>query len=525
MAKKLTASQTEIRDTAEIDLWFFAKLVNPHYQYGYIHEVIFKWIGEDGRAESLLLLMPRGHLKSHIMAVYTAWRVVCKPQNTFIYLSASEKLATAQIRAIKGMLTCKEVNKLWPSLINEREGDRDMWNAFAINVDHPIRKKLGIRDNTILVKTVKGAAAGAHCDELIFDDVVIPQNAYTELGRGEVASAVSQFGSVLNPGGRTTAVGTRYHPKDIYQSMKDATYPIWNEEKKAFEKDELPLWDINSYVVEDNGDLTGDYLWPRAKSPITNEFYGYDPQEVAKIKAKYVSNGERAQFFAQYYNEPNDTSNQRISESNFQYYDRKYIKVEDGKVFYKGNKLNVICSMDVAWTTNKRSDYTAIAVIGMDSEGFIYILDLDQYKTDSYTKYYESIMSMSKKWGVRKVIIETNSGGKLVSEEVKKHIRKNGEAIIVDGRYTTKSDGGKFERHAAIVEPRYMENTVFHYEGGYTPTLEEQIKLERPPYDDLLDAVTTCISNLKPPASSTAQNNKSKRVCKKSSKFGGRRRR
>lgn len=524
MAK--TSRKQELRDHLEVDLVDFAKYINPHYCYGEIHEEVFRWL-MDEENDHQLLLMPRGHLKSHCIAVWAVWQITRDPTTTMVYLSAGEDLATLQVAAIKGMFLSDRYQALWPEMINEREGDREKWSAWAINVDHPLRKAHGIRDNTIIVKTVKSNAIGLHCSHLVLDDVVVDKNAYTETGRNEVRQAVSQFASIKNPGAFTKAVGTRYHPRDLYHDFHEAQEPLWDDETGE-PIGEKPLWDIKEYVTEDSGDGMGEFLWPRTLSEVTGKWYGFDRKVLGKIKAQYFSVGQQAQYYAQYYNDPNDPGSETVSRSNFQYYNPKHLLEEAGNWYYKDNRLVLTAAMDVAWSDNNKAgkrDYTAIVVIGIDADGMIYLLDMERFQTDEFHVYYEHVLDLYRKWGFRKIHVETNAAGHFIEKELKNYVRANGDALVVEGKAATRHQGKKEEKHAMITYPRYEMKSVWHRKGGLTNILEEEITLKRPPHDDLLDALTTCIANSKPPSQRAYRNNRSNVVpMVANNRFGGRRR-
>lgn len=525
MAAKLTKEQ--IREAAEKDLYTFARLVNYNYAYGAIHEKVFRWLSDPEASKRQLLLLPRGHLKSHCIATWCAWEITRKPWTSVVYLSAGEDLAKDQLYAIKNMLTNPVYKRYWPEMVKEKEGDREHWSAVSVNVDHPERKARGIRDHTLIVKTVKSNFIGLHCESIVFDDVVVPNNAYSETGRREVQRALSQCTSILNPGGQIKAVGTRYHPKDAYQDMMEAMYRIWDEELRDFVHEE-PLWDIMEEVVEDTGDGTGNFLWPRTTSATDGNSYGFDTQQLEIIRADYQSKGEIAQFHAQYYNNPNDESTNLLDRSVFQYYDPKYVVVTPTGVKYKGKRLNIMAAMDVAWTEVRESggkdpDYTAIAVVGVDEDGYYYILDLARFRTSSFQVYYDNIISLANKWGFRKIIIESNSGGKLVAQEVERLSREAGGLISVQ----TKSNAGfgaksKLMRQYAIVNPKYELKSVFHRKDGLTSVLEEELILERPAHDDLVDALGMAMEQLKPPMKSRTYLDNEQKVIT-DTRFGGRR--
>lgn len=519
------SKKQQLKEILEQDLFAFAQYVNPHYCYGDIHEEVFRWLQQDA-SEHQLLLMPRAHLKSHCIAVWCVWQITRDPTTTIVYLSAGEDLATVQVYAIKGMITSDKYRALWPEMLHREEGKRDKWAAWGFNVDHPRRKEMGIRDLTIIVKTVKANSTGLHCDSLVLDDVVVPGNAYTETGRKEVKASISQFASIKNPGAMTKAVGTRYHPVDIYNDFQNARVKIWNPDyygpgEGEFEGEE-PLWIIKEYKVEDAGDMTGQYLWPRTVSPMDRKAYGFNAVVLAQIQSQYFALGENAQFYAQYYNDPNDPGSEKISRDSFNFYKRENLMYLDGKWYYAGKKLNLFAAMDVAWTIKKSSDYTAIAVIGIDHEHNIYVLALDRFKTQDYSMYYDRVVALHQEFGFRKMRVETNAGGHLVANELKRHIRMNGGTLIVEGKNALANEGKKEERHNTLLIPRVKNGNLYMARGGLTSVAMEEIVLERPSHDDLKDALTTAIEIAIPPVRPRESSGNNIVPIKYHSRFGGR---
>jgi phage terminase large subunit-like protein len=183
-----------------------------------------------------------------------------------------------------------------------------------------------------------------------------------------------------------------------------------------------------------------------------------------------------------------------------QYFDPKYLTFSNGDVRYKNNKLNVFCAMDVAWSDSNLADYTAIAVVGVDHEGFYYVLDLDRFKTTKFHIYYEAAVSLQSKWGFRRMKVESNAGGKLVAQEIENLVRKNGGNLVIDCQHSSGHMGKKQERWAAMLEPKYESKSVFHTKGGLTQIYEEELFSSRPRHDDLKDAVCMAIEISKVPS-------------------------
>jgi phage terminase large subunit-like protein len=499
----------EIRQAAEDDLYTFARLVNPLRVYGEVHKEVFRWL-MDNSTPNQLLLLPRSHMKSHCIAVWCAWWITKHPETTILYLSATSDLAEKQLYAIKQMLDCDKYRMYWPSMLHPDVGKRAKWSSTEIIVDHPIRIREGVRDPTIRAAGLTTTTTGSHSDVIVPDDVVVPDNAYTEEGRRKVAAEMSQMASILNTGGIVKACGTRYHPSDQYSIWLSQTMQIFDEEDNLI--GEEPIWSIFERVVETNG----VFLWPRESRDDGKEF-GFNRRELSRISSMY---SDRTQFFAQYYNDPNDPESNRLDATRFQYFDPTHLSFEGGSWFFKNRKLNVYAAIDFAFSLNKKADWTAIVVIGIDSEGFIYVLDMDRFKTDKIVEYYERVIDLHSKWMFKKLRAEVTVAQSIICNDLKDRIRKEGMSLVIDEYRPTRNQGSKEERIAAVLEPRYESLTIFHCRGGHTPALEEELLLARPQHDDLKDCLASAVELAKPPSN---RNNLERRtnVIQINSRFGG----
>lgn len=314
--------------------------------------------------------------------------------------------------------------------------------------------------------------------------LVVPDNAYTEKGREDVAKAASQFTSIRNAGGFTLACGTRYHPNDIYYTWKGLTFEEYDEETGEV-LSEHPVWDIKEYAVESDG----RFIWPRSIRE-DGKAYGFNRSALARVKAEYI---DKTQFYAQYYNNPNEAGSARISEDKFQYYDQKHLKQSAGYWYINGRRLNVYAAIDFAFSMGQRSDYTAIVVIGIDAEGDIYILDIDRFKTDKIAEYYKHIKALHSRWEFTKLRAEVTVAQKIIVNDIKDYIKEDGMRIAIDEFRPNRTNGSKEERIAAALEPRYEEMKVYHFKGGHTPALEEELTQARPQHDDLKDTLASVI--------------------------------
>lgn len=515
--EKMPEDAKQIREVAKNDLFFFARLVNPGYIYGDVHKECFKWLEEYtlfGKEESLannkLIMLPRAHLKSHMVATWAAWIITRHPEVTILYVSATSGLAETQLYAIKNILASSVYRRYFPEYINPQEGKREKWNNTTLSIDHELRKKEGIRDATVETAGLTTNTTGWHADIIIADDLVVPENAYTEDGRESVRKKSSQFTSIRNAGGFTLACGTRYHPSDIYSDWKEMMYEVFSKEGELL--DRQPVWEIKEYMVEQDG----VFIWPRTFRT-DGKAFGFDLQTLARIKAEYL---DIVQFHAQYYNNPNGAGLNRINRDRFQYYDRKFLKQEAGYWYFKGKKLNVYAAIDFAFTLSKKSDYTAIVVIGVDEDNYIYLLDIERFKTDRISVYFDNIARLHSKWDFKKLRAEVTVAQTVIVRDLKDKLREEGLRLSIDEFRPTRKEGTKEERIAAALEHRYDNQTIWHFKGGYIDILEEELVLTKPPHDDVKDALASVVEiAIKPKRS--RNNEERTNVVQFSSRFGG----
>jgi phage terminase large subunit-like protein len=275
------------------------------------------------------------------------------------------------------------------------------------------------------------------------------------------------------------------------------------------------IYEIFERPVEDRGDGTGQMLWPRSQRK-DGKWFGFDIRVLAKKRGQYL---DRGQFRAQYYNDPSDPDNVPVGSDKFQYYDRKHLVLDNGKWFYKDNRLNVFAAVDFAFSLSKKADYTAIVIVGIDAENNIYVLDIDRFRTDRISDYFEHILQLSNKWSFRKLRAETTVAQVAIVKQLKELIKQHGLSISIDEFRPNKTQGNKQERIAAVLEPRYDNLSIWHYRGGNTQILEEELSSRNPAHDDVIDALASVIDMAVKPARSVRRQKDN--VVQFNSRFGG----
>ena len=507
------ATLEQIRHAAESDLVTFIKLVAPEQVLGQCHEDVCNWWTREDAKSHQLLLFPRDHGKSRLIAYRVAWELTKNPTLRILYISATANLAEKQLGFIKGILTSDTFRRYWPEHVHADEGKRTRWTNSEIMLDHPLRRKENVRDPSVFTGGLTTSLTGLHCDIAVLDDVVVYENAYTGEGRNKVKSQYSLLSSIEGAEAKEWVVGTRYHPADLYNDLLQMVEDQYDENGEKVGEDNI--YEIFEKPVEDRGDGTGEFLWPRSQRK-DGKWFGFDLKILAKKRGQYLDKG---QFRAQYYNDPSDPDNVPVSPDKFQYYDRKHIREDNGYTYYKDSRLNVFAAVDFAFSLSKRADYTAIVVVGIDAENNVYVLDIDRFRTDRISEYFDHILHLSNKWSFRKLRAETTVAQMAIVRQLKELIKQHGLAISIDEFRPNKGQGNKQERIAAVLEPRYYNMSIWHYRGGNSQILEEELSSRNPAHDDVIDALASVVDMAVKPARSVRRQRDN--VVQFNSRFGG----
>lgn len=491
----------EIREAAEADLNFFIRLIAPEQVLGACHEEVLSWWYRPEAKSHQLLLFPRDHQKSRLVAYRVVWELTRDPTLRVLYISATANLAEKQLSFMKSIFTSEIYRRYWPDHVNIDEGRRKKWTNSEIILDHPLREQEKVRDPSIFTAGLTTGITGMHCDIAVMDDVVVYENAYSKEGREKVKSQYSLLSSIEGANAREWVVGTRYHPNDLYSELMAMTQDTFNEDGDLDGSESI--YEVYEKAVESRGDGTGEFLWPRQQRK-DGKWFGFDQKILAKKRGQYL---DRGQFRAQYYNDPSDPDNVPVTKDKFQYYERKFLSQENGYWYFRGKRINVFAAVDFAFSLSKKADYTAIVVVGIDSENQIYVLDIDRFRTDRISEYFEHLLQLSNKWGFRKLRAEVTVAQAVIVRQLKEMIRDNGLSITIDEhRPQAKS---KAERIMAILEPRYDLGSIWHYKGGECQTLEEELATRNPSHDDVIDAFANAIDIAVKPTKNTGNEKRS----------------
>lgn len=493
----MSLSHDEIRRMAEDDLERFIALVAPMRVLGDVHRKLCQWWERPEKSKYQLVLFPRDHMKSTMVAFRAAHRIIKNPAIKILYVSSTSNLANKQAKFVKDILTSKVVRKYWPELINEDENKREKWTETEFSVDHPLRKIENVRDPTLFTAGLTTNIVGMHSDVVVLDDVVVYDNAYTEDGRDKVRRQYSLLSSVASGNAEVWVVGTRYFPEDLYGDLSALTVPVFDEKGKKIGTEFL--FEKFEEVVEDSveRDGSGEFLWPVQKRHDGREF-GFNRQILEEKKANYLDKG---QFFAQYYNDPNVFDGKSITRDYFQYYDRSNVIRRNNHWYVNGQRISVVASMDFAWGASRSADYSAIVVLGLDRDYNYYILDIDRFNTNTIPEYFNRLLKLYQKWMFPVVRMEITAAQEVLVKDIKNsYIYPKGIPLTVKEYRPSKNEGTKEERVYYTLFPKYHNKQMYHYQGGNCQILEEELLTSKPAHDDVKDCLAAAVDVAEAPA-------------------------
>ena len=84
----------QVRELAESDLVTFIRLVHPQRVLAPVHEEVIRWWTRQDAKSHQLLLLPRDHGKSALIAYRVAWEITKDPTLRILYISSTSNLVT-----------------------------------------------------------------------------------------------------------------------------------------------------------------------------------------------------------------------------------------------------------------------------------------------------------------------------------------------------------------------------------------------------------------------------------------------
>jgi predicted phage terminase large subunit-like protein len=348
MTPRQAATELLRRKEATESLIAFTEYTFERYRTANHHKQIAEQLErvERGEIDRLMLLVPPRHGKSELASIrLPAWYLGRQPHKQFLSVSATDALASDFGRAVRNTINSAEYRAIFSTSLAEDSQAKGKWHTSEGGIYYA----LGIG----------GSVLGRGGDVLLIDDPFgSMQEAQSELERKNVWDWYT--GTAYNrlmPGGAIVVINHRMHEDDLcgrLLAQQAAGGDKW-------EVVELPA------ISE-----AGEALWPDA----------YPLEALHRIRKN-----SQARFWSALYQ-------QRPAPEEGDYFKSEWLRPYDKAPARE--TLRVYGGSDYA-TTSDGGDYTVHAVVGLDPEGRMYLLDLWRKQAAS-DEWVESFCSLVKEW-------------------------------------------------------------------------------------------------------------------------------
>ena len=380
----------------------------------------------------------RGVGKSWITGAFVLWTLFNNAEKKIMIISASKERADNMSIFLQKLI----IETPWLKHLQPK-GDDSRWSRISFDVacsphQAPSVKSVGIT----------GQLTGSRADLMILDDVEVPGNSMTEFMREKLLQLCTEAESILTPkpDSRIMFLGTPQTTFTVYRKLAERSYKpfVWPARypRKVSQYEGL----LAPQLVEDID--KGAKKWE-----VTDD--RFDNDDLIEREASMGRSNFMLQFML-------DTSlsdaekfplkcsdlivtsvNPTTAPESIVWCSDPQNVIKDlptvglpGDYFYSPMQLQgewdnyqeTICSVD---PSGRGTDETAAAFISQRN-GFLYLHDMRAYRDGYSDQTLLDILKGCKKYGVSKLLIETNFGDGIVSELFRKHLQQTKQAIDIE---------------------------------------------------------------------------------------------
>jgi predicted phage terminase large subunit-like protein len=450
---KLNIAERELaaRELAKRNLLPFIVRHKPDYIPGWVHKDIctrlekFAEDVEAGKAPRLMLQMPPRHGKSEIASVnFPAWYLGRNPKHEIISATYAGSLALGFSRKVRALLR----DDLYKTAFKTRL-DPDNQNAEGWMTS---------KGGGYIPAGVGGPITGKGAHILIIDDPIKnAEEAESETSRASIKAWYQTTAYTrLAPGGGVLIIQTRWHDDDLSG---------WLE--ALGEKDEGDKWDIVCYPAE----AIKNEKYRRKGEALHEARY---PHEALMRIKKAV--GPRT-WQALYQQDPASEDGDYFKRDMFQWYTGDPPK-----------RLTKYAAWDLAIGKGDRNDYTVGAVVGIDDDDNMWLLDIRRGRWDSF-EIVEQMLDVYRTWGPETTGIEKGQLSMAIGPYLEQRITE--ERLY--GMHVKDLPPGRRDKEsrARAIQGRMKQGKVrFPKEAPWLDTLlHEMLRFPNGVHDDIVDAL------------------------------------
>ena len=367
----------------------------------------------------------RGHGKTTFWSIaYPLWKMVTNPNYHICIISYSESQSKEILRKLRLTL---ESTPAFQDMIPQR-WKPGSWGKTEVHL---------LNRSYVNCKSFGASIRGGHYDLIIVDDPLkdrssMPIDQMENIFFGVISPAIK-------PTGQIVMVGTPVKFGDLFDILQN---------NKQYIHKRFPA------INED-----GSALWPTEFS--------------LDVLAKKREELHQYWFFAR------EFLLQRIDPDTAPFKPAWFKNYETAP-----KRMVTLMSVDPAITY--QGDYTGIVVTGTDSDNNVYVLSSRKLRTANIAEIIETIMSLAKGYGVRRLIIESIGFQRLFKFWLYKEFEKSNYYMSVEeikGYSTTKN------QRILALQPK-IEMGKLLFKSSDTDLYEQFMSFPKGAHDDLIDALS-----------------------------------
>jgi len=383
----------------------------------------------------------RGVGKSWITGAFVLWTLFNNAEKKIMIISASKERADNMSIFLQKLI----IETPWLSHLRPKSDD-SRWSRISFDVNcsphqAPSVKSVGIT----------GQLTGSRADLMILDDIEVPGNSMTEMMREKLLQLCTEAESILTPkkDSRIMYLGTPQTTFTIYRKLAERNYRPFVWPSRYPRKDKLAQYEnlLAPQIVEDIE--MGAEEW----TPTDPDRFSSDDlleREAAMGRSNFMLQFQLDTTLSDAEKFPLKFSDLVITSVNPTQAPDAVVWCSDprnvlkdlptvglpGDYFYSpmalqgewGPYTETICSVD---PSGRGTDETAATYISQRN-GFLYVHEVRAYRDGYSDATLLDILRGCKKYGVTKLLIETNFGDGMVCELFKKHLQQTKQAIDVE---------------------------------------------------------------------------------------------
>ena len=383
----------------------------------------------------------RGVGKSWITGAFVLWTLFKDKEKKIMIISASKERADNMSIFLQKLI----IETPWLKHLQPKS-DEARWSRISFDVQcsphqAPSVKSVGIT----------GQLTGSRADLMVLDDIEVPGNSMTELMREKLLQLCTEAETILTPksDSRICYLGTPQTVFTVYRKLAERNYRPFVWPSRYPRKDKLSKYEglLAPQIQEDldNGVDEWDVTDP-------DRFSNDDliEREAAMGRSNYLLQFQLDTSLSDSEKFPLKMADLIVTSVNPKSAPDRIVWCSDpqnvikdlptvglpGDYFYSPMQLQgewtdyseTICSVD---PSGRGTDETSAAFISQKN-GFLFLHEMRAYRDGYSDNTLLDILRGCRKYGVTKLVIETNFGDGIVAELFKKHLQQTGLGIDIE---------------------------------------------------------------------------------------------